>query len=152
MFSIFPEPAYRSGVMRTTKNWRLRPEKYRLEGTKCDKCGKTHWPGKKVCPVCNGLEMSRHRFSHYGRLTSAQFGPTAWQPMQLHGLQVYALDRVLSIVHLDEEQETYVAPTELVDCDLDEIRNDMEVEMVLRKHRREPNGAWYYAYMWKPRD
>jgi len=72
--------------------------------------------------------------------------------MQLHGLQVYALDRVLSIVHLDEEQETYVAPTELVDCDLDEIRNDMEVEMVLRKHRREPNGAWYYAYMWKPRD
>jgi uncharacterized OB-fold protein len=152
MFSPFPEQIYRTGVVRTTKNWRLRPEKYRLEGTKCNQCGKTHWPGKKVCPVCNSTDLSRYRFSRYGCLTAAQFGPAAWQPMQLQGLQVYGLDRVLSIVRLDEEQETFVAPTDLVDCDHGKIYNDMEVEMVLRKHRREPNGAWNYAYMWMPKD
>lgn len=151
MISQFPEQIYRCGVVRTTKNWRLRPEKYRLEGTRCNNCGKTIWPGRTVCPVCNSQDMSRYRFSHYGKLAAAQFGPSAWSPMQLQGLEVYGLDRVLAIIELDEEQETYVAPTELVDCEYDDIKNDMEVEMVLRKHRREPNGAWNYAYMWKPR-
>jgi len=152
MFSPFPEQIYRTGVMRTTKNWRLKPEKYRLEGTICNECGKTQWPGRKVCPVCNSLDVSRYRFNNFGKLTVAQYGPTAWQPMQLQGLQVYALDRILSIVKLDEDQETYVAPTELVDCNVENVHNDMEVQMVLRKHRREPNGNWCYAYMWIPRD
>lgn len=152
MLSAFPEQIYRIGVLRSTKNWRLRPEKYRLEGTICNNCGKTHWPGKKVCPVCNSMDISRYQFNHNGWLVAAHFGPTAWQPMQLQGLEVYGLDRILCIIKLDEEQETYIAPTELVDCDFKDIHNDMEVEMVLRKHRRQNNGDWNYAYMWMPKD
>lgn len=152
MYSSFPEPIFRTGVPRTTKQWRLRAERYRLEGTECKNCGMKNWPKKKVCPVCQSQDMKPYQFTHYGTLHVAQYGPSAWQPMQLQGLQVYALDRILCMIKLDEEQETYVAPTDLVDVRFEDIHNDMEVEMVLRKHRREPNGCWNYAYMWKPRD
>lgn len=152
MNSSFPEPIFRNGVQRSTRQWRLRAEKYRLEGTRCKNCGKTHWPKVKVCPVCQSRDLEPYQLSHKGTLRVAQYGPTAWNPMQLQGLQVYAEDRVLCVIKLNEQQETYVAPSDLVDVNFEDIHDDMPVEMVLRKHRREPNGAWQYAYMWKPED
>lgn len=152
MNSSFPEAIFRTGVMRSTKQWRLRGEKYRLEGNKCNSCGKTLWPKRRVCPVCQSRDLSLYEFNHHGTLRVAQYGPTAWNPMQLQGLQVYGLERILCIIRLNEEQEHYVAPSDMVDVLLNEIEDDVPVEMVLRKHRREPNGCWQYAYMWKPED
>lgn len=152
MNNVFPEPIYRIGVMRTTKAWRLRKGRYRLLGTKCNQCGQTWWPGKKVCACCNSTDVSDYEFTHYGKLENFHYGPMVWHLDPVQGFNVYGLDRILADVKLDDEQGTFVAPTEVVDCRPQDAEDGMELEMVLRKLRREPNGNWNYGYMWIPRD
>lgn len=150
MSAMFPEPVYRHGVMRTTKAWRLRNSRYRLLGSRCDSCGKTWWPARKVCGACNARDLSDYQFSHNGELVAHHYGPMVWHLDPLEGFSVYGLDRILAIVRLEGEENTYIAPTEVVDIEPDKLKNDMKLKMVFRKLRREPNGNWNYGYMWVP--
>ena len=148
MNEIFPEPAYRVGVLRTTKAWRQHKERYGLVGSKCRACGTLWWPGRKVCGKCNSQDMEDFRFSHVGKLRVHHVGELAWAVPSLQGFEVYGGARVFALVELPEG--VYVGATDLVDCPHEKIKDGMAVRMVLRKLRREANGSWNYGFMWIP--
>ena len=150
MNNMFPEPIYRHGIMRTTKPWRLKKQRYRLIGSKCKDCGQIWWPARKVCGKCNSRNMEDYALSHTGKLLVHHYGPMAWFLDPIQGFGVYGTDRVMSMVKLDEEQDVYITPTDMCDCDPESVRDDINVNMVFRKLRREPNGNWNYGFMWAP--
>lgn len=152
MSEMFPEPTYRLGVMRTTKAWRLRKERYRLLGSKCNACGTTWWPGRKVCGKCNSRDLTEYQFSHKGELVAHHFGPMVWHLDPIQGFTVYGLDRIMAVIKLEEEDNTYVTPTDVVDIEPDKVKDGMKLQLVFRKLRKEPNGNWNYGYMWAPPD
>ena len=150
MSEMFPEPIYRHGVMRTTKAWRLRKGRYRLLGSRCKSCGRTWWPGRKVCGTCNSRDLEDYQFNHIGELVVHHYGPMVWHLDPIQGFGVYGLDRILAVVKLEGEEDTYIAPTDVVDCEPDKVQNGMRLRMTFRKLRREPNGNWNYGFMWTP--
>ncbi len=38
--------------MQIPRFWRLKDERYRLQGSNCQECGEVHFPPKPVCPDC----------------------------------------------------------------------------------------------------
>jgi len=145
---LFPEGLYRHGVLRTTKAWRQRKERYRLLGTKCRACETLWWPGRKVCGKCNSRDVEDHEFSHHGELFVHHHGQLAWYVPPVQGFEVYGDSRVLAVVKLPEG--VYVGGTDLVDCPPEKAKDGLKVRMALRKLRREQNGNWQYGYMWVP--
>jgi len=50
--------------MEIPRHWRLKAQRYRLEGSRCPVCGQLAFPPRPVCPHCNsrpaqnaGLEL-----------------------------------------------------------------------------------------------
>jgi uncharacterized protein len=150
MSELFPEGMYRHGVLRTLKAWRSRKERYRLLGSKCSNCGQLWWPGRKVCAKCGSRELGEYQFSHVGELLIHHQGHLPWHMPPLQGFEVYGDQRMMAVVKLPEN--IYVGPTDIVDCEPEEVRDGMKVRKVLRKLRREANGNWQYGYMWVPQD
>jgi uncharacterized OB-fold protein len=146
--AIFPEGLYRHGVLRTTKAWRQRVERYRLVGSKCLSCETLWWPGRKVCGKCNSRKMENYQFSHRGELVTNHHGQLAWYVPPVQGYEVYGDTRILAVIKLPEG--VHVGGTELIDYPPEKVRDGMKVRMVLRKLRREQNGNWQYGFMWAP--
>lgn len=38
--------------MEISRHWRLKAQRYRLEGTACQICGRVTFPPRPVCPAC----------------------------------------------------------------------------------------------------
>ncbi|MGE5221379.1 MAG: zinc ribbon domain-containing protein [Omnitrophica WOR_2 bacterium] len=38
--------------MEISRHWRLKPQRYRLEGSICPTCGRLTFPPRPVCPRC----------------------------------------------------------------------------------------------------
>jgi len=150
MNTMFPEPLYRHGVLRTMKAWRQHKERYRLLGSKCNSCGTMWWPGRKVCGNCNSRDLEDYEFSQTGEVFTHHYGELAWHLVPLNGYEVYGDDRVIGMVKLPED--VYVGGTDIVDCPPEKVKDGMKVKKVLRKLRREQNGNWQYGYMWVPLD
>jgi hypothetical protein len=150
MSDLFPEELYRHGVLRTTKAWRQRRERYRLLGSKCQSCGTLWWPGRKVCGKCNSRDVEDYQFSNVGELIIHHTGQLPWYVPPLQGFEIYGDRRAMSLVKLPEN--VYVGPTDVVDCPPEKLRDGMKVRKVLRKLRRESNGNWQYGYMWVPEE
>jgi len=150
---MFPEPLYRHGVYRTTKNWRQKTERYRLVGSRCKSCGQLWWPKRSagvagVCGTCNSRDLEDYEFSHEGEAFGC-FAESTLHPLPvLQGQEVYGDGRIFTMVKLKEG--VYVGPTEIVDCPPERVKEGMKVRMVTRKLRRESNGSWMYGYMWVP--
>jgi len=51
--------------------------------------------------------------------------------------------RVSALIELDDGVHIF---SEIVEAEPEEIQDGMRVEVVVRKHRRESNGNWFYAY------
>jgi uncharacterized OB-fold protein len=146
---MFPEPLYRTGVLRTTKMWRQRKERYRLVGHRCKNCGQLWWPGRhgKVCGKCNARDLEEYEFSHEGELFVHHTEGENFPIPPIQGFEVYGDTRVFAMVKLTREG-IYIGPTEIVDCLPEEVKDGMKVKLALRKVRRESNGNWQYRFMW----
>ncbi len=44
------------------------PQRYRLEATKCAKCGKVHFPPRVVCDECGGREFEPYALPSEGKV------------------------------------------------------------------------------------
>ena len=148
---MFPEPLYRHGVLRTTKMWRQRKERYRLVGSRCRACGQLWWPGRhgKVCGSCNSRDLEEYEFSHEGELFVHHAEGENFSIPPLQGFEVYGDNRIFAMVKLTKEG-IYIGPTEIVDCPPEKVKDGMKVKLVVRKFRREANGNWIYGFMWAP--
>jgi uncharacterized OB-fold protein len=42
--------------MEVPRNWRIRKERYSLQGSVCTHCGEPNFPVRVVCPHCGGVQ------------------------------------------------------------------------------------------------
>lgn len=150
MNSQFPEDLYRHGVLRGLKAWRQRRERYRLLGSRCERCGTLWWPARRVCGHCQSRHLADHQLSQTGELIVNHSGRLPWFVPAMQGFGVYGEQRIMAVVKLPEG--VYVGPTDIVDAPIEKVRDGMRVRKVLRKLRREQNGNWEYGYMWVPQE
>ncbi|MHB2156526.1 Zn-ribbon domain-containing OB-fold protein [Calditrichota bacterium GD2] len=122
--------------------WRLRNQRYHLQGAKCEQCGQLYFPPRAVCPACKSRSLSAYRFKGTGRVYS-------------HSLLYQSSDRfegqapyVVAIVELEEGVRL---TAQLTDVDVDEVAVGMPVEMVVRKIYEEGDtGPIVYGYKFRP--
>lgn len=126
-------------------HWRRLRERYNLMGTRCEACGRTYFPLRKICPNCrrDGKPVPV-RFSGKGavftytviRFPSEDF--KAYTPY------------VVGIVQLDEGPKV---TSQIVDCRLEDVYIGMPVEACFRKLTAQgKEGIICYGFKFRPVD
>ncbi|MEV1079233.1 zinc ribbon domain-containing protein [Streptomyces sp. NPDC050211] len=142
------EPVYRIATPTPAKAWRSRAGRYRLVGNHCTGCGLTFFPARRVCPDCRSRDLRESELAPFGRVVS-----TAEDHTPLIGHAGRAV-RPFAIVALEDGPHVL---TELVDVDAGydgappAVAEGTEVELVVRKWRREASGPYQYGYKFRPR-
>jgi len=124
--------------------WREIPQRYNLVGNICQSCKKIYFPPREYCPVCRRKSMGKMKditLSGKGKIITysiihtgtSQFEPLVPYPM--------------AIVELDEGPRI---TTQIVDCEIDQVKIGKKVEIVFRKIQQDGHiGAIYYGYKFK---
>ncbi len=122
--------------------WRLRNQRYRLEGTECIECGQKSFPPRCVCEKCKSDRLKPYRFSGKGTIYSFS---TIFQAPDTFDKDIpYSI----ALVKLDEGP---LITTQLADIKQDDIRIGQKVEMVVRKiYEDGENGPIQYGYKFRP--
>jgi len=108
---------------RVADDWRLRGQRYRLEGECCDHCGEMIFPPRDICPACKKPAKTPHTLSGRG--------------------EVYTYSTKLEEGPMVTAQLTDVAPAD--------IEIGMPVEMVTRRIRTHgDDGTITYGYKFRP--
>ncbi|MFQ6058753.1 MAG: Zn-ribbon domain-containing OB-fold protein [Anaerolineae bacterium] len=124
------------------RHWRLKDQRYRLEGVMCDECGAKLFPPRQVCPHCRSRHLSPYRFRGEGEVYSYS---TVYQAPE--GFEEY-VPYTVALVRLDEGP---LVTAQLTDVDPDEAHIGMRVRMVTRKIREYgEDGLIVYGYKFRP--
>lgn len=124
-------------------HWRRYGERYRLEGIRCEICGRSFFPVRKICPHCRRAgKVEIVRFSGKGTVfsyTVIRQPPAGFEPFAPY---------VIALVELDEGPRVI---SQVVDCDPEEVYIGMRVETCFRKLRAEsPEGIICYGFKFRP--
>jgi len=129
--------------MEISRNWRLRYQRYKLEGTKCLDCGNVSFPPRRVCPKCGSESYITRMLKPEGEVYS--YTVINSPPEHFESQSPYAV----AMVKLDDGP---IISTQLTDVDFDKIEIGMRVEMVTRKLRvYGKNGLIIYGYKFRPK-
>lgn len=118
------------------------PQHHRLEAGKCKQCGKIYFPPRIVCNDCHAREFETVQLDKQGKVVtytviriapSSRRGGTDQAPYALGIIEVNPSVRLM---------------TQIVDCDLDEIKIGMPVKLEFRKVL-EDGEAGIIAYGYK---
>ncbi len=122
--------------------WRLRNQRYRLEGTECLECGHKTFPPRCVCERCKSEHLKPYRFSGKGSIYSFS---TIYQAPDTFDKDIpYSI----ALIKLDEGP---LITTQLADVKPDDIQIGQKVEMVIRKiYEDGENGPIQYGYKFRP--
>lgn len=122
--------------------WRLRSQRYKLEGTQCQGCQALSFPPVQICPHCRSLDIAPYRFSGKGKVYSYS---TVYNPLsQFTEFVPY----IVALIDLDEGPRI---TAQLTDVTRDEVNIGMPVEMVIRKiSEQSERGAIVYGYKFRP--
>jgi len=127
--------------------WRTIPQRYRLIGYKCKKCGLVNFPPKGVCKYCNAssefeeIQLSGKGKVHTFVLISAGGAPPEFAEQEKAGGQY-----PVAIVQLDEGPKVI---GQIADADPKEVKIDMPVTTELRKIYTE-EGVIRYGFKFVP--
>lgn len=124
-------------------HWRRYKERYRLLGTKCENCGNTFFPLRKVCPNCRreGKPVTIE-FSGKGKVYS--FTVIRAPP---DGFEAFA-PYIIGVIELSEGPRL---TSQIVDCNPDEVQIGMPVEVCFRKLRAlGKDGIICYGFKFRP--
>ncbi|MFH0843959.1 MAG: OB-fold domain-containing protein [Pseudomonadota bacterium] len=135
------ESIYRIAAHSTAKAWRNRLGRYRLVGTHCTSCGRDDFPGRYVCPGCHSRELEPKTFSRRGKVVCTAVDHS---PLMGHGEDV---PKPFAVIELDGGP---CLITDIVECEPEDLKEGLRVELVLRKWRRETNGNYMYGYKFCP--
>jgi scaffold protein (connect acetoacetyl-CoA thiolase and HMG-CoA synthase) len=128
--------------MDLARNWRLRDQRYRLEGAVCKNCGAKFFPPRDVCSECHSQDLEPREFDGHGELYS--FSTLYQAPLGYEG----GLPYTVGIVKLDEGP---MVEAQLTDANPDELKIGQRVEMVTRKLREHgKEGMVVYGYKFRP--
>ena len=129
----------------TTKvadDWRLRGQRYRLEGECCDHCGEMIFPPRDICPACKKPAKTPHTLSGRGEVYTYSTVHSAPQ-----GFEVYA-PYTVALIKLEEGP---MVTAQLTDVATADIEIGMPVEMVTRRIRTQgDDGTITYGYKFRP--
>jgi uncharacterized OB-fold protein len=121
-------------------------DKGHLIGAKCRSCGEVFFGRLSSCRYCQGADMDEIKLSDRGKLynyTVLRYKPPApwkgvaepYQPFAAGFVELPEGVRVLSV---------------LTDCDVNKLRSNMDVEVVIRKYYEDEEGNDVYTYMFRP--
>jgi len=128
--------------MDLARNWRLKDQRYRLEGTVCKNCGAKFFPPREVCTECRSQDLEAHEFDGHGELYS--FTTLRQAPLGYEGNLPY----IVGLIKLDEGP---MVEAQLTDVNPDELKVGQRVEMVTRKVREHgEEGLIVYGYKFRP--
>jgi uncharacterized OB-fold protein len=129
--------------MNLPQMWRLRDQRYRLEGAQCTNCGERLFPKKELCPTCRREQFKPYVFSGKGEVYSFS--------MMYQAPRGFEKD-VPYTVALIKLAEGPIISAQLTDVDPGEAQIGMEVEMVTRILTDDGDlGAIEYGYKFRPR-
>ncbi|HZY10368.1 MAG TPA: Zn-ribbon domain-containing OB-fold protein [Bacteroidota bacterium] len=124
--------------MITARYHREIPQRYRLEASKCSKCGHITFPPRLVCPECKGKAFETIKLSDEGKL------------------QTFTVVRVSSdkfsketpfAVGIVELNDGVKITTQIADTDVDELKVGQRVKLVFRKIQDDGRaGIHCYGY------
>nr|WP_290666511.1 Zn-ribbon domain-containing OB-fold protein [Ardenticatena sp.] len=124
------------------RHWRLHNQRYKLEGSRCTRCGTLAFPPRPICRVCRSRDMEPYTFS--GRGTVYSYSVVYQSP---EGFEAY----VPYVVALIDLEEGVRITAQLTDVNPDEVYIGMPVEMVVRKIREDgERGLIVYGYKFRP--
>jgi uncharacterized OB-fold protein len=127
--------------MEIPRNWRLKNQRYRLEGTTCD-CGYRSFPPRRICPKCKENPQKPLEFSGKGKIYSYTTIHEA-----LAGFEEY-VPYTVALIQLDEGP---LISAQLTDVDPEDVEIGMSVEMVTRKLKEQgETGLIVYGYKFRP--
>lgn len=117
-----------------------------LIGTRCSGCATFYFPKSLSCrnPACAVKAVQEVTLGRQGRLYS--YTVQAYQPPALFRVQSWA-PYAIGLVELPEGLRVMGM---LTDCDLDSIRIDMPVELVIRPLYQDDEGRDVSTYMYAP--
>jgi hypothetical protein len=128
--------------MNLALNWRLKDQRYRLEGTVCDNCGAKFFPPRQVCSECKSTKLTPHEFDGHGEVYS--FTTVRQAPMGHEGNIPY----IVGIIKLDEGP---MVEAQITDVNSEDVKIGQRVEMVTRKLREYgEEGLVVYGYKFRP--
>ena len=124
-------------------HWRNFKKRYSLVGSKCSVCGRYFYPKREVCSMCKKrTEMKEVRFSGKGKVftyTVIRVPPD--------GFKIFS-PYVIAIIELEEGPKV---TSQIVDCEVEDVKIGMPVESVFRKIRSEhESGLILYGTKFKP--
>jgi hypothetical protein len=127
---------------KVANNWRLRGQRYRLEGEVCDHCGSTIFPPRDICPECGQPAKEPHALSGRGEIYTYS---TIYSAPE--GFEAY-VPYTVALVKLEEGP---MITAQLTDVAPDDVEIGMPVEMVTRRLRTEgEEGPIVYGYKFRP--
>jgi uncharacterized OB-fold protein len=129
--------------MEVSRHWRLRKQRYALEGEICPHCQARIFPPRDVCPECGQEARSRYNFSGRGEVYSYT---TVYDPPA--GYEEYA-PYTVALVKLEEGPMVTAQLTDLGD---QKVEIGTPVEMVTRRLRQDGDerGMIVYGYKFRP--
>lgn len=122
--------------------WRLRNQRYRLEGTKCKQCGAISFPPRIICPDCKSAHMESYELIGLGKVYSYTI---------IHQApDIFDKNIPYAVALIDLEGGTRIT-AQLTDIDPADVSIGMPVEMVIRKiYEDGDNGPIQYGYKFRP--
>jgi uncharacterized OB-fold protein len=122
--------------------WRLKNQRYLLEGRKCQACGELSFPPRLVCKKCKSRLSEPHRF--IGRGTLYTFTTIYQTPDRFDAYSPY-------VVGLIDLEEGVRITAQLTDVRPEEVEIGMALEMVIRQiYADGDRGPILYGYKFRP--
>ncbi len=110
--------------MQTARIWREIPQRYRLEAAKCAKCGKVHYPPRRVCDGCRSRAFEPVRLPDRGEVKTYTIIHVAANRF------VNQVPLIVAIVELDGGVRIMCQVT---DVEPQDVRTGMKVRLEFRK-------------------
>ncbi len=118
------------------------PHRYRLEASKCKKCGAVYFPHRLICRECKGRDFETITLSERGKLLSYTVIHTP--ASQFKDIAPYALGIL-------ETKEGAKLTAQIVDLPYEEIRTGMELQIEFRRVQTDGHeGVLAYGYKLVP--
>lgn len=124
--------------MSIPKYWREIPQRYRLEASKCKKCGKIFFPPRLICSNCKSQEFESIRLKEEGKIIT--YTIIRVPPKQFNAQAPYPV----AIIELDDGVRVM---GQITDAKPEEIEIGKKVRVVFRKIQEQGHaGIINYGY------
>jgi len=122
--------------------WRLRNQRYRLEGRQCLDCQNITFPPRIICPKCKSNNVKEYDLKGIGKIFS--------YTIIYQAPDVFDKTVPYAVALIDLEENVRIT-AQLTDIDLSEIKIGMDVEMVIKRiYEDGPRGPILYGYKFRP--